>query len=82
MGISLLVIGGGGGGVDCAKTMATYISCSAKVIFTGFVGGKVSVLLLRPRFIFISFLFPGVHGSGETVGCQDGLGCYGDQHVV
>ena len=30
----------------------------------------------------ISILFPGVSGSGETIRRQDGLGGYGNQHVV
>ena len=72
----LLVIGGGGGGVGRAKILATFISCSAKAVFMGFVGGEVSVLPLSPRFVLIIFLFPGVCGSGGTIGLQDGLGCY------
>ena len=40
----LLVIVGGGGGVGRAKILATCISCNVKAIFTGFVGGEVSVL--------------------------------------
>ena len=78
----LLVIGGGCGSVGRAKILANCISCSAKAIFTGFVGGEESVLPLSPRFFLVSFLFPGVRDSGETIGCQDGLGCYGEQHVV
>ena len=72
-------------GVAAALAMPIFfpcISCSAKAIFKGFVSGKVSILPLIPRFVLISFLFPGVRGSGETVGSQDGIGCYGDQHVV
>ena len=51
----LLVIGEGGGGVGCARMLATCISCSAKAIFTVFVGGEVSVLPLSPNFVPISF---------------------------
>ena len=72
----LLVIGGGGGGVVRAKILAPCISCSRKAIFTEFIGGEVSVLPLSPRFVLIIFLFPGVCGSGGTIGLQDGLGCY------
>ena len=54
----LLVIVGGGGGVDRAKVLATFISCSAKAIFTGFVVGKVIFLPFSPSFPLISFLFP------------------------
>ena len=65
----LLVIGGGGGGVGHAKILAPCISCSRKAIFTEFIGGKVSVLPLIPRLVLVSLIFPGVHGSGETIGC-------------
>ena len=78
----LLVIIGGSGGVGLAKLLSPCISCIPKAIFTGFFGGKVSVLPLSPRLFLGIFLFPGVRGSGETIVCQDGFGCYGNQHVV
>ena len=61
----LLVIGGGGFGVGRAKMFSTCISYSAKEIFTGFVGGEVSVLPPIPRLVLLSFLFPSVRGSGK-----------------
>ena len=78
----LLIMGGGGGGVGRAKFLAPCISFSVKVIFKGLVGCKVSVLSLRPRLVLVIFLLPGIRGLGGTVGCQDVLGCYGNQHVV
>ena len=42
----LMVTGGGGGGIDRVKVMATCISCSTKAIFAVFVGGKVGLFPL------------------------------------
>ena len=79
----LMVIGGGGGGgVGRAKIMATCISCSSEAIFVGFVGSKVSVFPLLPCLVFVIIFFQGFSGSRETIRRQDGLGDYGDQHVV
>ena len=66
-----MVIGGGGGGVGHAKIMATCIYCSSKVIFAGFISGKVSFFPLWPRLLRIFLLFPWVScmgGSNQTQG--------------